>query len=294
MEQIIREIINREQSEKVLSFREIKGFGTVNTIFDIRAQEGNYILRLNRDDKRLEYKKEKWCIDKIGGLGIPTAEVLSIGMINEYCFMIQRKIPGINGAKCESKERINIWLRLGEYAATYQQIKRIEEEEFERTAFHKDWKARLEYNLKELNKEDILIREGILSKREQKKAREALDSLRNKEFEMGLVHGDLSPRNVILNNGKIHLLDWGTAEVNIVPHNEIGIVLMSKEASNEAFTAFLSGLGIAKQEYLKIEEEINLLNFLHQLDIYRWAEGQGIAHLNDYPLKVKQTFDRIK
>jgi serine/threonine-protein kinase RIO1 len=110
---------------------------------------------------------------------------------------------------------------------------------------------------------------------------------------MGLVHGDLCPRNVIVNKQDIYLLDWGTAEINIVPHNEIGQLLMSDEVSKAEFKVFLNGMGISNDEFKSMEEEINVLNFLHQLDIYRWAEGQGISKINDYPLKVKNTFDRL-
>lgn len=294
MKELIQEIIDQELTDEIQSVKEIKGLGNVNTIYDVKGKNGNYIIRLNSTEKRLEYKKEKWCIEKIGKIGIPTAKILANGVKNEFCFMIQRKIPGRNGKECNSKERANIWRELGKYASKYQRIKRIEDEELEKASFHKDWKCRVKYNLIELNEDDSLIKEGILSRADQRKAKDALRNLEEKEFETGLVHGDLCPRNVITNNGKVYLLDWGTAEVNIVPHNEIGILLMSNEASKDEFEIFLSGLGITIMEFLRIEKEINILNFLHQLDIYRWAEGQGISKINDYPTKVKQTFEKIK
>jgi fructosamine-3-kinase len=294
MKELIQEIIDQELDDEIQSVKEIKGLGSVNTVYDIKGQNGNYIIRLNSTEKRIEYKKEKWCIEKIGKIGIPTVKILANGEKNGYCFMLQTKIPGINGNKCNSKEKAKIWLELGKYASKYQQIKSIEDEEFKKVSFHKDWKSRLNYNLRKLNKNDSLIKEGILRDFEQHYAKEVLKQLIGREFNTGLVHGDLCPRNVIMNKGKIYLLDWGTAEVNIVPHNEIGMLLMSNEASKEEFQFFLKGMKIKNEEFIRIEEEINILNFLHQLDIYRWAEGQGISKINDYPLKVKKTFNKLK
>lgn len=293
MKDLLLEIFKEELSEEILSFNEIKGYGSVNTIFDVEGKNGNYVIRLNKEDKELEYKKEKWCAEKIHELGIPTAEVLNIGKINQYCFTIHRKISGINGKDVELKERIFIWEELGNYASKYHKISEIEDEEIKRVAFHKNWKSRLAYNLNELNDGDSLLGDGILSKPEQKRAIELLKILEKKEFRMGLVHGDLSLRNTIINEDKVYLIDWGTAGVNIVPHNEIGILLMSNEATKEEFQIFLSNLGITSKDYRGIEEEINLLNFLHQLDKYRWAEGRGFSKINDYPLKVRRTFDKI-
>jgi len=294
MEALIREIIRKELNEEARTIKEIKGLGSVNTIFEIEGIRGDYIIRLNSDDKRLEYKKEKWCINKIEEIEISTAKVLSIGLSKGFCFMLQNKIPGINGKHCSSTEKSKIWLELGKYASKFHKIKCIEDLEIEKATFHKDWKSRVKYNLQELNKNDSLLKEGILTESEQNRAKEVLRTLESKEFTMGLVHGDLCPRNVIVNKKSIHLLDWGTAEINIVPHNEIGILLMSNEASASEFEIFLSGLGITKREFISIEKEIDILNFLHQLDIYRWAEGQGIPNINDYPLKVKNTFNKVK
>lgn len=294
METLVKAIMEEELNEEVQRIGEIKGLGTVNTIFEIKGKKGDYILRLNKDDKRIEYSKEKWCMDKIAEIGIPTATVLSIGRKSGFCFMLQIKITGINGSQCNADEKSRIWFELGRYAAKFQKIKRIEDQEFEKTAFHKDWKARLKYNIAELNKADSLIKEGVLNEAEQNKAKEILRTLETKEFETGLVHGDLCPRNVIVNQESIHLLDWGTAGTNVVPHTEIGILLLSNEASKTDFETFLNGMGITAQDYKAIEEEVNILNFLHQLDIYRWAEAQGIPSLNDYPLKVRNTFNAIK
>jgi len=293
MKAIIGQIFKEEFPDRIRSIRQIQGLGSVNTVYEVNGENGEYVIRLNEEDKRLEYKKESWCISKVGELGILVPEVLRTGVWNGISFMIQRKIPGINGERCDASERVTIWQNLGEYASIYQTINRIEEEEFERESFHKNWQSRLMYNLEELCETDSLLRDNILTKREHHRAREVLRTLEGKEFEMGLVHGDLCPRNVIMNEKRMYLLDWGTAEVNIVPHNEIGILSMSNEATEEEFELFLTGLGISSKAYQTIEEEIRILNFLHQVDIYRWAEGRGLIKVNNYDLKVRRAFDEM-
>ncbi|MEL6626180.1 MAG: phosphotransferase [Bacteroidota bacterium] len=294
MKEHIQHIFQTDLSEVVRSLHEIVGLGSVNKIFSVKGKVGEYIVRLNGSDKRLEYKKEAWCISKVGALGIPGPEVLGTGMLDDICYMIQRKLPGTNGKLCDEVERAIIWEKLGEYCAQYQQIQEIDEAEVKSAAFHKDWKSRLHYNLEELNESDSLLTEKILTKKEHDWAREILKTLDRKAFRMGLVHGDLCPRNVLKDGDEVYLLDWGTAGVNIVPHHEIGLVKMSNEATEEEFGLFLSGLGVSLDAYRKIEEEIRILHFLHQVDVYRWAEGRGLIKVNDYDLKVRKAFNQIK
>ena len=290
----VLEIISKALNEKIYSIKEIKGFGCVNLIFEIIGKQNEYILRLNHEEgKWIEYRKERWCLDQVATLDIPSPRVLSMGMYQQMPYMIQTKVPGLNGRLCTSAERRKIWKKLGTYAAKFHQIKQIGDSEVTQANFHKDWKSRLRYNLEELNEADSLLAKKIFSHAEQKSAKAALANLESKDFKMGLVHGDLSSQNVLVDHDTVYLLDWGTAEINIVPHNEIGILQMSKEASEEEFQLFLSGLGISPTHYLKIAEEIKRLNLLHRLDKYRWAEGHLIENIQDYEVKVREAFEKI-
>jgi tRNA A-37 threonylcarbamoyl transferase component Bud32 len=293
MKNLIHEIFSREFSEIILSVNEIKGLGSVNSVFEVHGRRGEYIIRLNTEEKRLEYKKEHWCISSVGELGIPTPKVLSIGMLENFSFMVQEKVNGINGINYPLAKRRKIWEKLGSYVAIFQQIKRIEDEEVEENEFHKNWKSRLRYNLSELNEEDSLLKMKVFSKVEHKEIRIALSSFESIDFNVGLVHGDLCPRNVIVNGDIIYLLDWGTAEINVIPHTEIGILLLSEEASSVEIKYFLKGLGLTPDKYMEIENELKTLNLLHRLDKYRWAEGQGISSIEDYTKKIKKAFVEI-
>ena len=293
MKTLIQYIFQSELQEKVYAIHPIIGLGSVNQIFEVASDSGNYIIRLNDTDKRLECKKEVWCINAVSQLGIPVPAILGVGLWGQTNYMIQRKIAGLNGKICTPQQQALIWQKLGEYASIFQSIPQIEEVEVAEAEFHADWKSRLDYNLKELNEADSLLRDNILTKLEHNKAKSILKTLQTTTFKTGLVHGDLCPRNVIVHDKIIYLLDWGTAEINIVPHTEIGIVLMNKEASDSEFQLFLKGLGISTKAYQQIEQEITILNFLHQVDIYRWAESRDLVKVNDYDGKVRRAFDEM-
>jgi len=295
MQKTIQTILRNELKEDIQSIKEIVGLGSVNKIFDIKGNGGEYILRLNEEaDKKIEYQKEKWCLDKVLSLGIPTATVVNIGVEQNLPYMIQEKITGVNGQFYNATDKLTIWNTLGKYAKKYHQVKQIEQQEVTQNEFHKNWQARLAYNIKELNEKDSLLKQAILTPKEQQLSRTALMRLKDKAFQVGLVHGDLCPRNVICSKTAIYLLDWGTAEINVVPHVEIGILLMSEEAKGEAFANFLEGLEISKIEYDSILPEIKLLNYLHRLDKYRWAETYDIEQIEIYEKKVRDTFEELE
>ena len=294
MENIIQEIFRNELEEELQSIQPIEGLGAVNLVFDIQCKSGNYIIRCNPEEaKKIEFQKEKWCIEKAIKLGIPSPEILKIGIHKEMNFMIQNKIQGINGSLCSAEEKIKIWETLGKYSSIFNQIPRFEIKEVEDNIFHKNWQAKLLYNIKELNEHDSLLRNNVLTQTEQTEIKKALSSLKDKLYKVGLIHGDLCPRNVIWSNGEVYLLDWGTAGINIVPHTEIGIVLMEKEASEIEFQSYLKGLGLSNLDYKKIEKELSILNLLHRLDKYRWATDHHIEEITDYEERIRSTFEKI-
>jgi len=293
MKRTIQKIVS-DLGEEILSITEIVGLGSVNRIFDVKSENANYIIRLNEESqKQIEYRKEKWCIEKVSSIGIPSPKILKLGFKDGISYMVQEKLIGKNGKNCTKKEKEKIWNSLGIYASKFHQIKRIENKQVEDQEFHESWKSRLKYNLEQLNKEDSLLKNGILNSDEQSKAKMELSKLIGKEFKTGLIHGDLCPRNIIWNKESVYLLDWGTASTNIIPHLELGLVMTSGEANIDEIEYFKKGYGISNKDYQKIENEIRLINFLHRLDIYRWAEDYAIENIEEYEKKIRETFEKL-
>ena len=287
MKKTIQHIIN-ELGEKNYSIKEIIGFGCVNKVYDVN---GDYIIRLNDEpQKQIEYRKEKWCIEKAASIGIPSPRVLKLGLENGTSYMVQNKLEGKNGKDCSKDEKKEIWEKLGNYASRFHQVKKIEDKSVENQEFHKSWKSRLNYNLRKLNSKDSLLRNEVLNIDEHNKVKIELSKLKTKNFKTGLVHGDLSPRNIIWHEELIFLIDWGLAEINIIPHIELGIIMTSGEADIEEVEAFKKGYGISNLEYQQIEADIRIINLLHRLDKYRWAEENAVKNIHDYEAKVRETF----
>ncbi len=293
MERIIKSILHHHQLKGPFAIQKINGLGIVNQVFEVIGDEEDYIIRLNDLASDLEYQKEDWCLQRIASLGIPTAQILARGVFDKFAFMIQTKIPGQNGQESRAAQKALIWQALGSYARIFHQIDRIAVPAVEEAEFHDNWFARLQYNLGELNPQDSLLIQAFFSLEEHEYIRQALQKLLNKQFKSGLVHGDLCPRNVIIENDKISLIDWGTAEINIVPHNELGVLLMSGEASAEDFAHFLAGMEISESAYQQMKPDILLINLLHQLDKYRWAESYDPEHLLDYVEKIKAAISEL-
>ena len=163
MEQTIEEIMN-EYGESISEAEEIVGLGSVNKIYGVKGSRGHYIVRLNKEgSKRLEYRKEQWCIEKVSCLGIPSPEILKLGYTDNFSYMIQAKVAGENGKNCTEIEKRNIWKILGQYAKKFHKIETVENKLVREQLFHRSWKSRLRYNLNELNKEDSLSENRILT-----------------------------------------------------------------------------------------------------------------------------------
>lgn len=293
METILNAVLSKEKGEPLKSFQKIVGLGQVNEVYDVSSTLSNYIIRLNSDIDPAEYPKEVWCIAAATDLGIPSPRVYGQGRVGEYAYMLQEKLPGLNGKQALPAEKTLIWRKLGEYARLFNQVEGIELDAVKEAEFHQNWQARLDYNLKMLNQEDSLLTEGWFSAREHSAARALLASLKDVSLTSGLVHGDLCPRNTLLHHETVYLIDWGAAEVNVVPHTTLGLLLMSEDCSADDFRAFLQGYGMASSEFMAISHEVNLLNFLYRLDKYRWAETYAKDELPTFVKRLREAFVKL-
>lgn len=294
MDAILKEILNRELAEPLEALKKIVGLGEVNDVYEVKTIGGNYIVRLNDAISPVEYPKEAWCLSTVSDLGIPSPYVYGIGRVGNYAYMLEEKLPGLNGKQCSPTEKNLIWKQLGVYAERFNQIPAIDLDSVKAAEFHEDWSARLRYNFSMLNGNDSLLTNGHFSTENHQRSRELLSKLESIDLKSGLVHGDLCPRNTLLHNDTVYLIDWGTAEVNVVPHTSLGLLQLNGECSTDDFQSFLSGYGIKQSEYLAIADEISLLNFLHCLDKYRWAETYARDELPVFIENVLKSFAKLE
>ena len=269
----------------------ILGRGSVNNVFIVEAANTKFVVRLGDHKESLqEYTKEAWCIDEAAVRGVPVATVLGVGVIEERGFMIQSYIAGDEGRDTQLPKS-HIWRELGRYAKSIHSIEvagfGLKLEDLTQGDSRESWLAYLNYNIESLNENDELIKLKVVTQSESKVIREFFSDLRSKPFNFGLNHGDLSLKNVIVDeSGKVNLLDWGSAEASIVPHHDLIQMLKMNMLENDpddaAIQSFLDGYGISESEFEQMTPTLESLLLLRALDKLRWALDRGIDALESY------------
>jgi len=124
----------------------------------------------------------------------------------------------------------------------------------------------------ELTNSDPLLALGVYPLYQQGTIREVFTWLRRLPLRVGLNHCDLARRNTIVDEtGRVYLLDWGCAEMHIVPHYDLNAFRRRYQPDALNLRAFLNGYGISAEEWSMILPELNALALLKGFDLTRWA-----------------------
>ena len=263
----------------VLSVRPIIGKGSVNAIFQVETATQKVIIRLQRgEDARTEYRKEQWCSEQAREAGVPTPKVLTVGGEGEVAFTIQEFVPGVSGAECS--DDMTLATTLGKYAriihvlpvSGFGNILTDTTTGSFGGSGGSTWQSWVGNNLQALTVRDPLLSLGVYAEAERERIAAIFERLRERDFRFGLCHGDLSARNVIvLADGGFVLLDWGCAEVHIVPHYDFREVIRENATDSPFVRAFCQGYGLDATDFGVILQEMRWLELLKTFDLVRWA-----------------------
>ena len=275
------------------------GKGYVNKVFLIETESSKFIFRTNDSNSLDEYEKEKWAAKRALKRQIPTPQILKIGVFDNRAYSIQKYIEGIEGRDFSADKKI-IWRKLGEYAKRIHDIKiggfGLKFRDMTQGDSQTLWLKHLDYNIESLIENDELLRLGVLTQTQLKAVKRIFENLKKRELRFGLNHGDLSLKNTIVDEGTIHLIDWGSAEAGIVPHHDLIQLLKVQMQENDPdksdFSAFLKGYVISKNEYEEMLPDLKSLSLLRAFDKLRWAIDWKIAELEDYVSLAKTTVER--
>jgi len=277
--------------DHLLALQAITGLGVVNDIYRAHGRRGDYILRLNRQDKAVwEYPKESWCIARAREAGIPVPAVLGMGYHEPFSFQILEYLNGTNASLLP--DDLLIWETLGDYA---RRLAAVVVEGFgdrlldpNRGRFDDSWERYLRYNIDQLDEAgDPLQRYSFFTPEIQRKCREILQSLRATPLHFGLRHGDLTPRNVLVGEKQLFLLDWGEAEVHIEPAMELAQLLYDEQIGAERIARFWKGYGRKAEELVVLLPLIRKLYLLKRLDKFRWAYDHQVANRQEFVEQVR-------
>ncbi|KAI7253136.1 hypothetical protein KC345_g11411, partial [Hortaea werneckii] len=262
------------------------------------------VVRMNDAGAYAGYVKEKWCIEQAAAFGIPGPEALSVGIVDETAYMIQTFVEGDNGLD-STLPKSDVWRQLGQYAKRIHSIpvKGYGENladpvqgEFHSPAHQGSdgsWLGYVQHNINSLTEEDRLIELGVLTWMQSQRVREQFKVLKEETFRFGLVHGDLSLKNTIVNQaGQVILIDWGNAEVRTVPHGDMIWVMQCRildgVPETEEFQAFLDGYGGINAED---HAEMRVMLLLKAFDNLRWAIDRSPDRIGSYADFAKQVVD---
>ncbi len=285
---IVSQILHLIRHEPADQVEEIVEKGCVNRVFKVNAEHGDRILRLREDPSAFqEYHKEKWCLHQAQRAGIPSPGVLAIGEHQGIAYMMETCVPGVNGHLLP-EQSLPIWQKIGQYAQKIHQINvsgfgldfRSEPEESFCNSFTPTWKAHVDYNIKSLVCEDPLVRLGVYRADQSGLITSIFEELKcaieSGRLRIGLNHGDLSPRNLMVAaDGTMGLIDWGCALAHVAPHYDMACLLkgclLDGNPSTASFEAFLSGYGIDSKEFENMKADIHHIMLLDAFDKLRWA-----------------------
>ena len=288
----------------------VVGRGSVNKIFVAKTEDSEAVLRM-RDEAGAfdEYQKEAWCLAQASARGIPGPCVLSIGRSGTTtAYTIQTLVRGMNGDE-SGADGNRIWRELGGYAKLIHSIKAVgygshlvdaEHGRFQEPGhdgFDGSWTAYIEYNIESLSERDELRRIEVLTVAESEKIKRLFEELRDRQFSFGLTHGDIALRNTIVDgSGKVWLLDWGSAGVDLVPHADLIQMLKcqleSDDPTSASVRAFLDGYGISEREFKALEPLLDTLLLLRAIDKLRWAIDRCPSQIQSFAAHARRAVEK--
>ena len=274
--------------------------GSVNKVFIVETTGTKLVVRLSDNTESLEeYEKEAWCIDRAAVLSVPVATVLDVGVIEQHAYMIQSYVEGVEGTD-SLFPRSHIWRQLGKYARLIHSIGvagfGLKLSGLTQGNSRESWLQYLNYNIESLDEHDELVKLKVLTPPQSKIIRGIFEELKGHSLEFGLNHGDLSLKNVIVNDGNVHLIDWGSAEASIVPHHDLIQMLkmnmLESDPDDGEIQSFLHGYGISQSEFAQMLPTLESLLLLRAFDKLRWALDRGIDWLESYIIHARQAVER--
>ena len=268
------------------------GNGAVNKVFAACADEIDVAVRICEEWRGLShYETEEWCLQQAMAQGIPGPQVLATGMLGSTPYMVQTLVVGISGDTVPAEEQIRIWQELGKYASLIHPIQATDSDEqvidgdqcLSSSTHSPAWLKFVEYNLASLTPIDQLLSLGVYTRGQQLRIKSIFEALKVQKFKFGLCHGDLDPRNTILvTEGKVALLDWGSATFNIVPHYDLIAILRTNDPRGKNVLAFLAGYGLSAVDFKALMPELTSLRLIRSFDLVRWSIDKRPEEIPSY------------
>ena len=196
------------------------------------------------------------------------------GWLDGLSYLVVDYVPGNTPPASDP----GAWRSIGRFASALAQLDVTDAPDALFSRFGRDldaaWLAHLDYNRAALSEGDPLIALGVYRKDDRPRLRDVLDSLRRRSLPQGLIHGDMSTRNLVAGK-RYTLIDWGAAHVGPRVWGDLEQIhrwklLADAESpvSDLAWAGVLDGSGLTDAEATDVVRELTVL---HAVDVIRWA-----------------------
>lgn len=251
-----------------------------NHVIRIRGDEHDAVVRFARDVDRDgdPFDTEAWCLLAAAAVGVPTSTLLARGCLDDTSYLVTEYVQG----EPASPDDLDAWKAVGRSAASLASVDLREAPDALFSRFGRDpvaaWKAHLVDNRSALETDDPLIALGVYPAKRRGRLRRMLAALGRRRLRQGLVHGDLSTRNVVAREGEgegYSIIEWGAAHVGPAPWADLARIhrwrLLADpgpRVTGAAWSAVLDGAGVDPSAARRIVDELTVL---HALDVVRSA-----------------------
>jgi aminoglycoside phosphotransferase (APT) family kinase protein len=276
---------------------EHKAAGLSNFVFLAQHAEGKFIVRISPDAGTINaFIKEQWSQLAAKKAGVPTAEILEVGVsVIPHPYMITRNVDG-QPAKTHP-DRPGIARQMGEIAA---KINSVRTHGFGATfewsnnllSLNNSWKGYLENEYRYQDKLERLEKRSLLPKDEARDIERIFRDAARLKPKPTLCHGDIRLKNVIVDEeGKIAaILDWEKATSNLSPQWELSLAL--HDLGIDEMQSLVEGYGITRRKLLDaipLIKAFNILNYTAEVD--RAVAEKDKPGLERVRLRLKGVFD---
>lgn len=260
MEEIINTITQENFGTKPAEIVAIVDKGKNNEVFRVLAGRDFYILRMNNPQKNNSFKKiadfekEKKCSDLARGIDLKTPKIIKVGESNGWAYSFQEYVEGINGVDFQGDIK-HIWNTLGQYVKNIHQVPADE-------VF-----IGYQERIQSLFESNFFISREIFSDELSRNIKDRLEETYKWKFSPVLTHGELNPRNVVIDNSQdVWLIDWETGRGDISPTADLAEIYTWKNGK-ENIQSFLDGYGLDSEKIKSLMRNIQTLILLRKVQV---------------------------
>lgn len=243
----IKQIVFSALGEPATKIALVDEQGNVNKAYDVTTRSGDVIVRVRFDrDEMHQFIRERYCADVIRTQHDWTPEVIAIGKFERHCYSIQRKVLGTVASQY-SGDMVTVWEQVGRYAAYFHAIETpgyLNSMLEGQPVSSRTW-CQPYFDFLGVAANSKLVAGGLLTTGEFESALSILSSLKDIEFKPTLAHGNLSPKNIIVDSdGKAHIIDWGSCQGHMAKQLDLS-ELLAFDTPPDHVQAYLRGHGLA-------------------------------------------------